>query len=157
MHFGETLKRSAYAPWRARYIDYDKLKALLRQSESGKDGEGEAWTEEDENKFVTELDSELEKVNAFHAEIYDQLRERTSQCEKELEKAAEAKASKNSGDASGTPPDFSKVLAQLDSISKEVSELERFKRLNFTAALKITKKRDKTVRIFDPCLPTTTN
>ena len=33
MKFGTTLRRSVYSPWKAQYIDYDKLKKLLKEQQ----------------------------------------------------------------------------------------------------------------------------
>ena len=50
MRFGQTLQTSVYPPWKAQYIDYPKLKKLLRENEAG-----QQWTEGDEEAFVHEL------------------------------------------------------------------------------------------------------
>ena len=52
MKFGQTLKKSIYKPWEASYIDYGKLKQLLRE-DNVDDNDG--WTEDDEGAFVEEL------------------------------------------------------------------------------------------------------
>lgn len=96
MRFGKTLRNSIYEPWRSQYLDYAKLKRLLREDElhdgdaaSNSDDQARQWTEEDESVFVEELlNVQLEKVNAFHADTLKQLRERTSECETNLEKDA---------------------------------------------------------------------
>ena len=88
MRFGKTLRNSIYPPWRGNYIDYHKLKVLLREDDvtgDGSDSEGTPWTEEDEEAFVQEMiNVQLDKVNAFQAQTSQQLRERTSACEAKL-------------------------------------------------------------------------
>ena len=163
MKFGTTLRRSVYAPWKDKYIDYDKLKKLLKDNE-----EDESWTADDESAFVDELANvQLEKVHNFIKEISQKLRDRTSACEKKLEPLAigiqsedkeEDKKDNEGGDASGEAGNGSKkpepseherqkilkeVLGELDDITKETKELEGFSRLNFTAVIKATKKHDK--------------
>ena len=98
MRFGRTLRISAYEPWLSHYLDYAKLKRLLREDELEDDdtnpnmnGQASKWTDEDEGAFVEELlNVQMEKVNKFHADTIKQLRERTSDCETKLEEHARA-------------------------------------------------------------------
>lgn len=167
MKFGTTLRKSVYAPWKDKYVDYDKLKKLLKDNE-----DDESWTDDDEEAFVNELANvQLEKVHTFIQDISQKLRDRTSACEKKLEPLAIGIQFENNedgkdqnkkddsgeglfaqaGDASKKPElnqaDRDKllkdVLKELDSITKETKELEGFSRLNFTAVIKATKKHDK--------------
>lgn len=153
MKFGTTLRRSVYAPWKDQYIEYDKLKKLLRDNE-----DDDTWTDEDLEGFVTELANvQMEKVHNFIQKISQQLRDRTSACEKKLEPLAivlpsddkedtkkDAAASENSELSQADREKLLKeVLKELDHITKETKELESFSRLNFTAVIKATKKHDK--------------
>lgn len=169
MKFGTTLRRSVYPPWKAQYIDYDKLKKLLKDNE-----DDDSWTAEDESAFVDELANvQLEKVHNFILDISQKLRDRTTACEKKLEPLAVGlkaddkdgkEGQKDNGKAgeglfSETPKDgeaqkdepsqeereklLKDVLAELDRVTKEVKELEGFSRINFTAIIKATKKHDK--------------
>ncbi|WEW61799.1 Phosphate metabolism transcription protein [Emydomyces testavorans] len=143
MRFGKTLKSSLYAPWKDHYIDYHKLKKLLREHEAKADGNGEEWTEDDEETFVQELvNVQLDKVNAFQVETYKQLRDRTSQCETKLEPLTlDTDVSHIEGDERKTIA--REALEKLDEITKELSELEKFSRINFTGFLKAAKKHDR--------------
>jgi SPX domain protein involved in polyphosphate accumulation len=158
MKFGTTLRKSVYAPWKDKYIDYDKLKKLLKDNE-----DDDSWTADDESAFVDELANvQLEKVHNFIKEISQKLRDRTSACEKRLEPLAVGIQSEGKGDNGeglfGGAKDNSKepklsteerekllkdVLKELDGITKETKELEAFSRINFTAIIKATKKHDK--------------
>ncbi|KAF3041592.1 Phosphate metabolism transcription protein [Didymella heteroderae] len=164
MKFGSTLRKSVYPPWKAQYIDYDKLKKLLKDNE-----DDDSWTAEDESAFVDELANvQLEKVHNFIIDISQKLRDRTSACEKKLEPLAvglkaDGKDGKDVEDGEGSSSDAAKdgdkkpselsqeerekllkeVLVELDKITKEVKELEGFSRINFTAIIKATKKHDK--------------
>jgi hypothetical protein len=171
MKFGTTLRKSVYPPWKAQYIDYDKLKKLLKDNE-----DDDSWTAEDESAFVDELANvQLEKVHNFIIEISQKLRDRTSACEKKLEPLAVGLKADNkekegkdgqrdsSKDGEGLFSDAAKdgdkkqpelsqeerekllkdVLVELDQVTKEVKELEGFSRINFTAIIKATKKHDK--------------
>lgn len=149
MHFGETLKKSIYEPWRSNYIDYSVLKSLLREDQK-KGKAKENWTDEDEGRFVEQLvNVQLEKVNTFQADTHQSLRERTTACE---EKLNSIKSVQDTGtdDQESTQQDtphgesvFKEVLEELDRITMEVNELEKYSRLNFTGFLKAAKKHDR--------------
>ncbi len=162
MRFGRTLKKSIYEPWREHYIDYKALKKLLRESDvsdhespSRRVDEGRKWTEEDEGVFVEELiNVQLEKVNAFEVDTYKQLRDRVSRCESRLEGlVSEAKGESINGEQEwGANHDgqgeekkaiLKEVLEELDNITKETNELEKYSRINFTGFLKAAKKHDR--------------
>lgn len=163
MKFGTTLRKSVYQPWKDKYIDYDKLKKLLKDNE-----DDDTWTTDDEEAFANELANvQLEKVHGFIQETSQKLRDRTSACEKKLEPLAvgiqpddneddkredkgeglfgkASEASKKSEPSQVEKQKLLKeVLNELDSITKETKELEGFSRLNFTAVIKATKKHDK--------------
>ncbi|KAI9679185.1 MAG: Phosphate metabolism transcription protein [Caeruleum heppii] len=170
MRYGRTLRNAVYPPWKTHYIDYAKLKKLLRETNDGsdkgspsrpsptasKDGEDE-WTEEDEGAFVDELvNVQLEKVHSFQASTYQQLQERTSNCEDRLDRILRLKkgeAKDDRGDeheettGEPSPADrqeiLEEVLKELDSITKETNELEKYSRINFTGFLKAAKKHDR--------------
>ena len=148
MHFSRTLKKSIYEPWKSNYIDYAKLKRLLR--EDNPQEEEKNWTEDDEGQFVEELvNVQLEKVNAFQVETYKSLRERTSECESKLEKVTEAEKQNQQASDEGEKEDegdqkaLREVLKELDDITEEVNELEKYSRINYTGFLKAAKKHDR--------------
>jgi SPX domain protein involved in polyphosphate accumulation len=149
MRFGKTLKASVYPPWQDKYIDYAKLKRLLRERDiaaDDSDNETQPWTEQDEEAFVQELiNVQLDKVSAFQAEKSQQLRERTSACEAKLSPLL---VKDGQGEAEVTDEQkrrlmASEILHELDNITKEVSELEKYSRINFTGFLKAAKKHDR--------------
>lgn len=162
MRFGRTLQISVYEPWRDNYIDYKALKKLLRESDASdqesptrQDDEGRKWTEEDEGAFVEELvNVQLEKVHNFQVETYKQLRDRTSKCESRLEAlvtpSEEGKSDQEQGDGTkqGIKDEdkqaiLKDVLRELDEITEETNELEKYSRINFTGFLKAAKKHDR--------------
>ena len=109
MRYGRTLQQSIYAPWKDKYIDYAKLKKLLRDDESAPNSPAtntpNQWTDEDESAFVDELvNVQLEKVHQFHKDTYEKLRDRTAKCEAKLDTVAVAEAGEddeNLGGANG--------------------------------------------------------
>jgi len=152
MHFERSLKRAIYGPWKEQYIDYAKLKHLLRDNGSddgNSDHEEDAWTEEDEGAFVEELvNVQLEKVHSFQSKTVQQLRERTAACESKLEPFTSTKDGEKTEQGKGidTPEakeTLRKVLVELDGITKEMNELEKYSRINYTGFLKATKKHDR--------------
>ncbi|KAK5172577.1 Phosphate metabolism transcription protein [Saxophila tyrrhenica] len=165
MRFGRTLKLATYGPWKDQYIDYAKLKKLLRDDESAPSSPStetkDEWTEDDEGAFVDELvNKQLEKVHAFHKQTYDKLRDRTAACEAKLDDVAvadvkqdgEAEADKPQTNGNGKQPVpsegdqqkvLNEVLSELDKITKEMSQLEKYSRINYTGFLKAAKKHDR--------------
>ncbi|KAK1145445.1 Phosphate metabolism transcription protein [Aspergillus melleus] len=149
MRFGKTLKKSTYAPWSGKYIDYHRLKVLLKEHDvtgDGSDSDSSQWTEQDEEAFVQELiNVQLDKVNAFQVETSQQLRERTSECESKLRPLAPDTDQETPAVADETKKRSiaSQVLQELDGITREVSELEKYSRINFTGFLKAAKKHDR--------------
>jgi SPX domain protein involved in polyphosphate accumulation len=155
MKFGSTLRKSVYAPWKDQYVDYDKLKNLLREHDDDK-----PWTSDDVTEFTEELANvQLDKVYNFKQGVQEKLKERTTACEKKLEPLAvgikgndaqdggEAASSSKDNKADVPPAErkqlLQEVLKELDDIAKEVKELEKYGRINYTAVIKATKKHDK--------------
>ncbi|EHY54891.1 Phosphate metabolism transcription protein [Exophiala dermatitidis] len=142
MRFGKTLADSIYPPWKDKYLDYEKMKKLLREDETspqGRGGEG-SWTEQDEENFVHELTVvQLEKVSQHQANTFNAIRERAAACE--------AKLPINGNEDGKTEEEWKAVakdmLKELDSISKELNELRKFSRINYTGFLKAAKKHDR--------------
>lgn len=161
MRFGKTLKTSIYPPWKDQYIDYDKLKKLLREDPSTagstqSNEEEDEWTEEDEEAFVEELiNVQLEKVHKFHSETIQRLKEETTECEQKLEPlGVGVKVEDGAAKTEDTEPTTSfsdeerkktmeEVMTKLDKITKETSELQRYARLNYTGFFKAGKKHDR--------------
>lgn len=151
MRFGKTLRKALYPPWKGNYIDYAKLKSLLRENDVNDDGDNDGsdsdsglWTEQDEEAFVQELlNVQLDKVNTFQSQTSQQLRERTSACESKLRPLAPVADQQPLEDGPERRRIASEVLQELDSITKEVSELEKYSRINFTGFLKAAKKHDR--------------
>jgi len=150
MRFGKKLRNSIYTPWEQKYIDYSKLKQLLREDDP--ESESREWTEDDEGRFVEELvNVQLEKVNAFQVETYKGLRDRTSECEARLQKLDISDRDARQGpykeqgenEKRGEDGSLDVVLQELDGISKGIGELEKYSRINYTGFLKAAKKHDR--------------
>jgi SPX domain protein involved in polyphosphate accumulation len=155
MRFGKTLKNAIYTPWKDQYIDYQKLKKLLRESNSdhgssaGGQDDDDAWTETDEGAFVEELvNVQLEKVHNFQASTLHRLREETQEVENALTPLG-VKAQEDGDPKAASIPEgertkiLNQALARLDKITLEISELEKYSRINYTGFLKAAKKHDR--------------
>lgn len=130
-------------------MDYAKLKKLLRENESS-DIDAQAWTEEEESRYVEELvNVQLEKVNAFQADTSKRLREQTSGCEGRINRLVSSSDAEDTGQGPGKQSSqdegdvLRSTLVKLDEITKEVNELEKYSRINFTGFLKAAKKHDR--------------
>lgn len=137
MRFGRKLRNSVYEPWKAQYIDYSKLKELLREDVE----DDKAWTEDDENKFCEEiLNVQLEKVAAFQASTFHTLERRANKAGEKLRDLA-PEDGKAKGDI--TAGRFKEIEEELDAIINETKELKKYSSINYTGFLKIVKKHDR--------------
>lgn len=57
MKFGKQLANKVYSDWRFYYLEYDKLKEMLKERSD------ENFSEEDEALFVERLEKEVSKVS----------------------------------------------------------------------------------------------
>ncbi|RDW84620.1 hypothetical protein BP6252_02210 [Coleophoma cylindrospora] len=138
MRFGKTLRNSVYPPFKDQYIDYAKLKALLREDSRDDD---RPWTEDDESKFSDEiLNVQLEKVAAFQASTFKNLEQRANKAGERLRDLAP-----EHGVAKGdiTAARFREIEEELDAIINETKELKKYSNINYTGFLKIVKKHDR--------------
>lgn len=144
MKFGRTLQNSIYRPWADKYIDYAKLKSLLREAET-RSGQGadDTWTERDEENFVQELvNVQLEKVHQHQVNTSTSLRDRTAACEVKLQPTSATGEQDQMSDEEKREI-AKKTLKELDSITAEITELKKFSRINYTGFLKAAKKHDR--------------
>jgi SPX domain protein involved in polyphosphate accumulation len=139
MRFGKTLREAIYPPWKDQYVDYSKLKTLLR--EDGPQDEDKPWTEDDEARFCEEiLNVQLEKVAAFQESTFKKLEQRTALAGEKLRDLAPEEG-KPKGHI--TLSRFRELEGELDSITNDVKELKKYSNINYTAFLKIVKKHDR--------------
>ncbi|PQE04331.1 VTC domain-containing protein [Rutstroemia sp. NJR-2017a BBW] len=140
MRFGKTLKNSIYPPWKDQYLDYAKLKNLLRE-DAASEGDDRPWTAEDETRFSEEiLNVQLEKIASFQASQFKSLEERASAAGEKLKELA-PEDGKAKGDI--TTSRFKEIEEELDSIINETKELKKYSSINYTGFLKIVKKHDR--------------
>lgn len=137
MKFGEQLKQSLIKDYKYYYINYDKLKGELRVRLAANDGR---WTAEDEERMVTLLESELDKVYDFQRLKSNEVNRRIKIAEKDVKTAV--------ADSEANPQDvneehFKELEDELSSIVADVHDLSKYTQLNYTGFQKIVKKHDK--------------
>lgn len=144
MRFGKTLRESVRPQWRDKYIDYPKLKTLLREDKFD-DDDAEPWTEDDENRFCDEIfNVQLDKVAQFQQERVDALKERADtvfETLKELSPLQDAEAPVVVSDIASER--LRELKTELDAITNEVKDLKKYSSVNYTGFLKIIKKHDR--------------
>jgi SPX domain protein involved in polyphosphate accumulation len=136
MRFGQTLANSVYEPWKEQYLDYAKLKRLLR--EGGTRDDNKPWTEDDESRFCDEiLNTQLGKVAAFQESTFQKLEQRATNVGERLRDMAP-----QGGNNTDTAK-FKEIEDELESITNEANQLKKYSALNYTGFLKIVKKHDR--------------
>ncbi|KAI0862549.1 VTC domain-containing protein [Xylaria cubensis] len=139
MRFGKTLRVSIYPPWRDEYMDYSKLKSMLRENTS--DDDDVPWTEDDENRFCDEIfNVQLDKVSQFQVKTASSLQQRADAAFESLRDLA---PSDDRSKSDITNARLEELRNELDAIVTEVKELKKYSGLNYTGFLKIAKKHDR--------------
>jgi SPX domain protein involved in polyphosphate accumulation len=142
MKFGKTLQQSIYPPWKDKYLDYGKLKALLREDVD--EDEDRPWTEEDENRFCDEIfNAQLEKVAEFQQEQFDALRDRVDATFDKLKDLIPAQGDSEAPKGEINTGRLKELESELDDITNQVKELKKYSNINYTGFLKIVKKHDR--------------
>lgn len=160
MRFGQQLRTSLIRDYYYYYIAYDDLKEALKtpyETESTSDNpqpKRRPWTEDDEKAFVTELESELDKVFTFQRVKSEEIVRRIKASEKEVndviarldkrgpQDSSQAEEEEDGKDDAPTEEDFLLLEEDLSDIIADVHDLAKFTQLNYTGFQKIIKKHD---------------
>lgn len=160
MRFGQQLRTSLIRDYYYYYIAYDDLKEALQtpyDTEPTADHpqpKRRPWTEDDEKAFVTELESELDKVFTFQRVKSEEIVRRIKTSEKEVHdviarldttapgRSTEADDGNDGKDDAPTEEDFMLLEEDLSDIIADVHDLAKFTQLNYTGFQKIIKKHD---------------
>jgi DNA replication licensing factor MCM4 len=150
--FGQQLRSSLIKDWYYHYISYDELKASLKTdyvtppTNENPKPKRKPWTENDEKRFVNQLESELDKVYTFQKVKSQEIKRRIEASEKEVnEVISRAKRAESGELAHGEEPtedDFLLLEEDLSDIIADVHDLAKFTQLNYTGFQKIIKKHD---------------
>ncbi|KAK3489540.1 vacuolar transporter chaperone 4 [Neurospora hispaniola] len=139
MKFGEQLRSSIIREYQWYYIDYDGLKADLKHP-SGPNGE---WTEEDEKRFVSKLEAELDKVHTKQQVKAMEISRRIAVSEREVKDVVNRLQERGLNEEGPTEEEFMLLEEDLSDIIAEVHDLAKFVQVNYTGFYKIIKKHDK--------------
>jgi SPX domain protein involved in polyphosphate accumulation len=127
------LASSKRPDWQWQYIEYEQLKnALTPTSQS-------TWTDEDEERFVNELESELDKVFTFQKVKSHEIVLRIKATEAEVYAVV---AQENAPGHRPSEAQYELLESELSDIISDVDDLADFTRLNYTGFNKIIKKHD---------------
>ncbi|KAH6650285.1 VTC domain-containing protein [Chaetomium tenue] len=154
MKFGEQLRSSVIREYQWYYIDYDGLKADLKQpsgpiqpvaDDRAKPGKPQRreWTEEDESRFVSKLESELDKVHSKQQVKAMEISRRITVSEREVRDVVNRLNERGLGQDGPSEEEFMLLEEDLSDIIADVHDLAKFVQLNYTGFYKIIKKHDK--------------
>lgn len=161
MKFGEQLRSSVIREYQWYYIDYDGLKADLKkpsgpviatdnnnnnnnnETANGKKPTRREWTEDDERRFVSKLESELEKVHTKQQVKAMEISRRIAVSEREVRDVVNRLNERGPGDEGPSEEEFMMLEEDLSDIIADVHDLAKFVQLNYTGFYKIIKKHDK--------------
>ncbi|KAK0655695.1 VTC domain-containing protein [Cercophora newfieldiana] len=153
MKFGEQLRSSVIREYQWYYIDYDGLKADLKlpsgpviaSTDSAKPGKPSRreWTEDDESRFVSKLESELDKVHTKQQVKAMEISRRIAVSEREVRDVVNRLNERGLGSEGPSEEEFMMLEEDLSDIIADVHDLAKFVQLNYTGFYKIIKKHDK--------------
>eukprot|EP01095_Lingulamoeba_sp_RSL-Kostka_P002199 TRINITY_DN13073_c0_g1_i1.p1 TRINITY_DN13073_c0_g1~~TRINITY_DN13073_c0_g1_i1.p1 ORF type:complete len:685 (+),score=169.74 TRINITY_DN13073_c0_g1_i1:122-2176(+) len=159
MKFGKQLESTMVVEWQEMYLDYKRLKELLKyykRKEKLKDDET-TLDDKDPDEFLNEVETELDKINNFYMEKEEQMLERFEAVKENLNELPNLE--NNDVDLSESLNDTRltlfqmrerKIIKQKKILKKAMIQiyraclmLENFCQLNYTGCYKIVKKYDK--------------
>jgi SPX domain protein involved in polyphosphate accumulation len=160
LRFGQQLRTSLIKDYLYYYISYDDLKESLKTdfvtapTKSDPNPKRKEWTEENERRFVEELESELDKVFTFTKVKSGEIVRRIKGMEREVTdvvRRLDQRGPEPSGQVNGhaaarsdvpTEEDFIVLEEALSDVIADVHDLAKFTQLNYTGFQKIIKKHD---------------
>ncbi|TPX16437.1 uncharacterized protein E0L32_003731 [Thyridium curvatum] len=160
MKFGEQLRSSIIRDYQWYYIDYDSLKtdlksatgpAIDQSASAGAKGRSESttsrgtkreWTEDDEARFVSKLEAELEKVHQKQQVKAIEIQRRIAVSERDV-KDVVGRLQERGTDPGPSEEEFMLLEEDLSDIIADVHDLAKFVQVNYTGFYKIIKKHDK--------------
>ncbi|KAJ2959917.1 hypothetical protein NQZ79_g4698 [Umbelopsis isabellina] len=137
MKFGATLKHLEIPEWEDKYVSYNTIKKLLKASTDSK--QKAVFGETEEEEFVTQLDSELEKVQAFHSQQMEEIRQSIDKC------ATQIDAIDRLDESSKEHSELDTYAEQVNRLADWINKLSNYAQVNYTAVIKLVKKHDRHV------------
>lgn len=166
LRFGEHLRSSIIQEYYWYYIAYDELKKALKTdfvqepTPENTKPDRKAWSEDDEQRFVSLLENDLDKVFNFQRIKSEEIVRRIQASEKDvndvisrLDSNRNQSGARRSSVRSVTRPppsdeDFLFLEQVLSDIIADVHDLAKFTQLNYTGFQKIIKKHDVRLQPF---------
>ncbi|RDL29963.1 Uncharacterized protein BP5553_10590 [Venustampulla echinocandica] len=158
MKFGEQLRSSTIKEYQWYYIAYDELKELMKKdyvsppTTKTPRPKRQEWTEEDESRFISRIEQELDKVYSKQKLKVIEISRRIQATEREVNDivarldsrgpVGRDSAGRNDDDAP-TEEEFMMLEEDLNEVTADVNDLAKFVQLNYTGFQKIIKKHDK--------------
>ncbi|KAI0483194.1 SPX-domain-containing protein [Xylariaceae sp. FL0804] len=166
MKFGEELRSSVIREYEWYYVDYDGLKNDLKKAsgpptdatraggEASRSREtakkdktpaqvNENWTEDDEQKFISRLYNELEKVYNKTKVKESEIHRRIAVSDREVKEVVSRATERGLDEPGPSEEDFILLEQDVSDIIADVHDLTKFVQLNYTGFYKIIKKHDK--------------
>ncbi|KAI1335656.1 SPX-domain-containing protein [Xylariaceae sp. FL0016] len=159
MKFGEQLRSSINREYQWYYIDYDGLKADLKNAtgppvdETGPSNQPNnkkskdqksRWTEDDEGRFISKLYAELEKVYTKTRVKQSEIQRRIAVSDREVKEVVAKVTERGLEEQGPSEEEFILLEEDLSDIIADVHDLAKYVQLNYTGFYKIIKKHDKT-------------
>ena len=155
------MRSSLIKDWFYYYIAYEDLKKSLRTdfehstafaTQPGKN-KRKPWDEDDEQRFINQMEEELDKVYTFQTVKSQEIMRRIKTSEKEVDDVVGRMSAAQTSDGQGKveEPDeeeFDLLEEDLSDIIADVHDLANFTKLNYTGFQKIIKKHDVRLRAF---------
>jgi len=157
MKFGEQLRSSVIHEYQWYYIAYDELKQLMKKdyvtppTKQNPKPKRQEWTEEDEGKFISRIEQELDKVYSKQKLKVIEISRRIQSTEKEVNDVVQRLDNRGpvgregvqaQDDDAPTEEEFIMLEEDLNEITADVNDLAKFVQLNYTGFQKIIKKHD---------------
>ncbi|XWW92279.1 hypothetical protein V2A60_000202 [Cordyceps javanica] len=146
MKFGEQLRSSVIREYQWYYIDYNGLKAELKNATGPAPADGvgpNQWSEDDETRFVGRLETELEKVHTKQQVKAMEISRRIAVSEREVKDVVNRLQERGLNEEGPSEEEFILLEEDLSDIIADVHDLAKFVQLNYTGFYKIIKKHDK--------------
>ncbi|KAI9727276.1 MAG: vacuolar transporter chaperone [Chrysothrix sp. TS-e1954] len=154
MRFGHQLHTSLIRDYSSAYISYDDIKASLKTPHIRSPNKDDPrpprrpWNEEDESRFIRQLEQELDKVFTFQHVKSDDVAKRVASTEKDVYDVIN-RSQKAMDEAQRrfvqvpNEDDYMLLEEVLSDVIADVHDLAKFTQLNYTGFQKIIKKHDK--------------
>lgn len=124
---------------------------MKKPYKNGVDGDKEEWNDEDEEKFIQQLEGELDKVFTFQKlksqEIIGRIRSSEQEVKQVVDRQEELNRTSDTDTDESLEEDFQLLEADLSDIIADVHDLAKYTQLNYTGFQKIIKKHDKQTSI----------